>query len=63
MEITPFRQRGDIVEFCADNGIVVLSNEPLAKGIQLSHPVIQSIAEKLNISSEMVPCFSCHNCL
>ena len=52
--MTPFGQRADIAEFCSDNAIVVLCNEPLAKGIKLKHPVIQSIAEDLNITPEQV---------
>jgi diketogulonate reductase-like aldo/keto reductase len=54
IEVTPFGQRADIVEFCSDNSIVILCNEPLAKNIKIKHPVIIAIAEELEITPELV---------
>lgn len=54
VEVTPFGTRPDIMEFCLDNSIVVLSNEPLAKGIKRKHPELLSIAEDLDTHPDMI---------
>lgn len=37
-EISIFNQQTDLVEFCADNSIMSMAIEPLAKGVKLSFP-------------------------
>lgn len=37
MEATPFGPRLDVVEFCMDNGIIVMCDNPLAKDLNTDH--------------------------
>lgn len=50
MEVHPFLQCSDMVEFCGDSSIVAMNLEPLAKGIRDGHPGLNSIAAELGIS-------------
>lgn len=50
MEVHPFLQNGDMVEFCGDSSIIAMNLEPLAKGIRDGHPGLNSIAAELGIS-------------
>jgi diketogulonate reductase-like aldo/keto reductase len=54
MEITPFNQALEISEFCHDNAIVLLSDNPLAKDIYSDSPNLIQIAESLNITVQQV---------
>ena len=54
MEFTPFHQRGDIFEYCIDNGIVVLSDNPLAKDVYSKRPDLVETASSLNITVQEV---------
>jgi diketogulonate reductase-like aldo/keto reductase len=54
MEVTPFNQKSDIVEMCEDNSIIVINNEPLAKGIRNDHSLLNTIADDLEIPVEQV---------
>eukprot|EP01041_Mallomonas_annulata_P002311 gene2311-4503_t len=52
IEVTPFGQQAELVDYCADNSIVVLCNEPLAKGIKSKNPDLLAVAEALELSTE-----------
>jgi diketogulonate reductase-like aldo/keto reductase len=54
MEITPFNQALEITEFCHDNGIVILSDNPLAKDIYSESPNLLRIAQNLNNTAQQV---------
>lgn len=54
VEVTPFGTRPDIMEFCLDNSIVVLCNEPLAKGIKRKDYVLTAIAEELGTHPDRI---------
>mmetsp|Transcript_24475 Transcript_24475/g.35989 ORF Transcript_24475/g.35989 Transcript_24475/m.35989 type:complete len:285 (+) Transcript_24475:168-1022(+) len=54
MEITPFHQRLDIAEFCHDNGIVVLCDNPLAKDINSDMPILVELARGLDITTQQL---------
>lgn len=55
MEVTPFGQKLDIVEFCLDNGIVVMSDHPLAKDINYDHHQgFREICESLDMTPQQV---------
>jgi diketogulonate reductase-like aldo/keto reductase len=56
MEVTPFNQKPDIVELCEDNSIIVINNEPLAKGIRNSSSLLNTIANDEEIPVEQVKC-------
>lgn len=54
MEVTPFNQSLEITEFCHDNGIVLLSDNPLAKDIYSDSSHLLQIADPLNITVPQV---------
>lgn len=54
MEITPFHQRGDIAEFCIDNGIIILNDNPLAKNVYSTRPDLVELAASLNLTVQQV---------
>ena len=54
MEITPFNQALEISEFCLDNAIILLSDNPLAKDIYSDDPKLILIAEALNLTVQQV---------
>ena len=54
MEITPFNQSLEITEFCHDNGIIILCDNPLAKDIYSDRFDLISIAERLNCTAQQV---------
>jgi diketogulonate reductase-like aldo/keto reductase len=55
METTPFGPRLDIVEFCADNGIIVMCDNPLAKDLNSdSHQALLDICERLDMTPQQV---------
>jgi diketogulonate reductase-like aldo/keto reductase len=54
MEITPFNQALEITEFCHDNGIIILSDNPLAKDIYSESPNLLRIAGNLNNTVQQV---------
>lgn len=59
MEMTPFHQRGDIAEFCIDNGIIMLSDNPLAKDVYSTKPELVELADSLNLTVQEVEHFMC----
>ena len=44
MEVTPFNQRQELAEFCSDSSMVVINNEPVAKGLRHKSPELQRIS-------------------
>jgi diketogulonate reductase-like aldo/keto reductase len=54
MEVSPFSQCGDMVEFCCDSSIAVLNQEPLGKGIRNGHVRFASLANELGISPSLL---------
>ena len=54
IEITPFLQRRNLVKFCKDNNIPIVSHSTLTKGYKLNNPLLVDIAKKYNVSSAQV---------
>lgn len=54
MEATPFGQRLDIVEFCSDNGIQIMCDNPLAKDLNCEHQAFLGICERLDMTPQQV---------
>lgn len=54
MEFSPFGQNDEVVEFCVDNGILMLVDEPGVKNMRHSHPVLLEKSEELEISVDEV---------
>jgi diketogulonate reductase-like aldo/keto reductase len=46
VELHPFLQQQELVEFCAGNGIVVEAYAPLVKAQRMDHPVLRRIARR-----------------
>ena len=46
IEISPYLQHQDIVEYCREHGIAVEGYSPLTKGTKLDDPVLRKIANK-----------------
>lgn len=57
MEITPFNQSLEITEFCHDNGIIILCDNPLAKDIHSDKSNLISISEQLGCTVQQVEFF------
>ena len=51
MEVTPFNQSTELVEFCGDNSMIVLNNEPMCKGLRDDNDTLQFITDTLGSSS------------
>lgn len=54
MEFSPFGQNEEVVEFCADNGIVMLIDEPAVKNMRHRHAELLAISEELEITVDEV---------
>ena len=54
MEYSPFGQSEDISEFCNDNGMVIICDEPLLHNMRHTHPVLISISDELGITVDEV---------
>lgn len=53
VEVTPFGQNDEMVEFCGDSSIVVLNNSPLNKGMRTAgngHKVLKELSDSLGMS-------------
>lgn len=46
IELTPFLQRRETVEFCRAHGIVLEAYSPLTRGQRLDHPTLKSVASR-----------------
>ena len=51
IEAHAFGQNDDMTEFCSDSSIVVMNNEPVAKGMRVDHPQLVKLAEENDMSS------------
>jgi diketogulonate reductase-like aldo/keto reductase len=54
IEITPFLQRKQLIKFCFDNEIIVVSHSSLTKGIKLNNSIILDIAKKYKTSASTI---------
>lgn len=54
METTPFGQRLDIIEFCSDNGIIVMCDNPLAKDLNNDNQAFLGICARLDLTPQQV---------
>ncbi|GAB4818048.1 hypothetical protein N2152v2_005094 [Parachlorella kessleri] len=50
IELSPFLQQQEIVEYCRQKGIVLQAYSPLCKGRQLEHPTVVGLAQKLGVT-------------
>ncbi len=58
MEYSPFGQSEEIIEFCQDNGVALLVDEPNVKNMRHNHPEVMNIADELGISKDEVIIFN-----
>lgn len=54
IEVSPFLQHREVRSFCAQKGIAIEAYSPLTKGARLGHPVIVSVAERVERSPAQV---------
>ena len=55
MEVSPFNQKQELVEFCFDSSMVVINNEPLAKGLKhKTSPLLQQLASQCGCSIDVL---------
>lgn len=54
VELHPFLQQRELVEFCRANGIVVEAYAPLVKAHKMDHPVLRRIAERHRVTPAQV---------
>ena len=54
MEFSPFGQSEDIVEFCRDNGIIMIADESRLHRMRHTHSEVSFIADELNITVDEV---------
>jgi diketogulonate reductase-like aldo/keto reductase len=54
IELTPFLQRRNTLEFCKEHGIAVEAYSPLTRGQRLTHPVVVEIAQRVQRSPAQV---------
>lgn len=54
VEVTPFGQKQDIMEFCLDNNVIVLNNNCRAKDIYSHRHDLVSIAERVNLTPQQL---------
>lgn len=52
LEFSPFGQNEEVVEFCIDNGIAMLVDEPGVKYMRHRHEEVLHISEELGISAD-----------
>ena len=46
IEVHPFLQENDVVNYCKKEGIAIQAYSPLTRGEKLDHPTLKSIADK-----------------
>lgn len=51
IELSPFLQRKDVVDYCRSKGIVVQAYSPLCKGETLQDPRLKELAANYNVST------------
>jgi len=54
IELSPFYQQIDIVEYCRNNGIRVVAHSSLTKGNKLSHETIQKLSDKYTVTASQI---------
>jgi diketogulonate reductase-like aldo/keto reductase len=54
IELTPFLQRRETVDYCRKHDIVVASYSPLARGQRFDHPTVAAIAKRVQRSPAQV---------
>ena len=54
LEVHPFLQRRELVQFCQQNDIVVQAYSPLAKAHVLEEPSLVAVAQELKVSTAQV---------
>ena len=54
MEVNPFSPQRDLIDFCQGGQIVVVTNEPLAKGLRNNNSTLKAIANELETSVQKV---------
>ncbi|VVT50718.1 uncharacterized protein SAPINGB_P002857 [Magnusiomyces paraingens] len=54
IELSPWLQRTELVQFCKDNGIAVEAYSPLTRGEKLDDPKLISLAKKYNKSPAQI---------
>jgi diketogulonate reductase-like aldo/keto reductase len=54
IELTPFLQRRETVNWCRERGIILESYSPLTRGQRLGHPVVVELAQQLQRSPAQV---------
>lgn len=52
--MTPFHQTHELLEYCHDSSIAIISNEPCAKGLRRNHEIIKGVSDFLGISPDEV---------
>lgn len=54
MEVSPFRRNNEIVEFCQENSMTILTNEPFNKKLRSDYHIISKLASGLGLTSTEV---------
>jgi hypothetical protein len=54
VEIHPWLQRRELVQFCKDNGIIVQAYSSLAKAAKLADPKVTAIANRHGVTNAQV---------
>lgn len=54
IEVTPFYQLNDLLEYCQDSSIAIISNEPCAKGLRRNNEVVRAVSDYLGVSPDEV---------
>jgi len=54
MEVSPFHQRQELAEFCSDSSMVVINNEPVAKGLRNKSPELCEFAAKCGCTVDVL---------
>lgn len=54
VEVHPFLQRRELIQFCREHGIVVEAYSPLAKASELDDPTLNAVARELGVTVAQV---------
>ncbi|KAI5802511.1 NADP-dependent oxidoreductase domain-containing protein [Pyronema domesticum] len=54
IEVHPFNQNREIVEYCKEQGIVIEAYAPLVRGMRMRHPVLREVAKKYGVTPAQV---------
>lgn len=54
IELSPWLQRTELVQFCHDNGIALEAYSPLTRGEKLDHPTLTNLSKKYGKSAAQV---------